>query len=1635
MQNKKKLKAGLGILMAVGMFAAIFLLLGKLSFIKDDSIEDTQTINIVADEQDAMGISLSSMFTIKTSGELTAADLKRGLNIQPSFSYALAIKDSAHEYSIIPSAPLLPDTIYSFSFDLNGKKQEKLSWAFQTKGSFKVLGSMPAQRSTDVPIDSGIEIYFSHANFDLKQIEKYFQISPETKGSFEQNKRSLVFVPEKLQAGTYYRVTVKKGLPMLGSDELLAEDHHFVFETSRDTEGKDKFSFDISNVLHEFAVGEEPVFDAYFDYRFIQGENSAQEIKNMEIEVTVYVFKDGEHFASSLAQKEEYPEWTYMSREYRTDISSLQKAAEFKTNFLTLNEYSHYLIFPHSLPAGYYVADIKVGDHVRQVWMQITDLATYAAIGRQNTLIWVNDLAKKQPLEKAKVEVLGQKIEAITDQGGAVLIKPVFSANEENDALYARVSGEGKETIIPLMQNNLYYSWWDDSKAQKYWKYLYLEREIFKPGDELNYWGILGSRENGLENLNEVRVELWSSRRSYYGEESSPILIQNVPVQDKIFSGKIDLPVLKPDYYYLRLCIGETTLLSKGFSVETYTKPAYQLELNPEKKAIFAGEKISFELRASFYEGTPLPDLAVNYETYDKNGQTVTNENGSSKISYIGETISEEYYNPYRYRYMHVRASLPEAAEISASESILVFNSKLYIKGEAKRQADGFRLEGEVYDIELESINSGASVEEKNYLAAPAANVLIRGSIHQNVWEKVEAGQRYDYINKKVVTDYYYNHSTKHIKDFEVTSGEKGSIFYESGLDEKSSYYVLLTAQDSSGRMAKSRIEIPSAESGEWDDYKYYHLKGSKEGQRYAEEEAVNLFFMENELQLIEKTNAFLYYRGQDEINAYEVSDSPEHKFIFNAKDKPNLNAFGVFFDGNAYHETPGYIVAFEREKQRLQVEISTDKAEYGPGEQVIASINIKDLNGEPVTAEINLNLVDEAIFDLAEQNVDIITSLYGDFIYMPLNTRKSHYQSSFGGGAEKGGEGGSDRKDFRDTIIFISLKTDAQGKAQTNFKLPDNITSWRLTYHVLSSDLKAASGTKKISAKLPFFVDLVAKDKYLTGDSPIVILRGYGEGLGANDRITYKYTLSDTEGKTFTGTASADAYSSLDWQLPKLKPGKYGLKVEGNVKDHKDSISMSFTVEDSFLEWTKSFDAHLDESFRLEQLLKDFSEESEPIEIIFCDSQESKYIRGLHLLSGQNGIRFEQKMAAQIGLDLMQEYFPETLHNVIAEQPADDLLRYQREDGGVAILPYAESDLELTALAASLIAEKLDKDAMAAYMYRMLEEEKEIDRSAALWGLGALREPVLLQVEQMLKEDDLSLAENINLALAMLDLGNGHTAEVMCNDLIIKHGEDLGAVMRINVGEDQDDVIMATSRVAMLASRLDHPQKDKLYQYLLDNPGEKVLNVAEQAIILTHNLYNMDPEPVSFAYTNEGQKVTKELSGGESFRLILLPQEASRISFMDIQGDVGVMVLYSSPYKPEEITKDPDLFIKKIYKVENIEREMLNRSDLVEVNLEFEIKDKAPSGNYEIIDFLPAGLRYVALENTDLKYMNRDIAYPTQVKGQAIHFVVNKDDKKLIYYARPVNPGEYKAEAALLFNVRNDQVSTYGTEKWIEIK
>lgn len=1629
-QNRKA-KLIISIVIIVCMFAAVFYVLDRFGLLMQKPAEAAE-IKVMAEQQDKTGIDIGTSFILMTGQTLSEKEVKAILQVSPAFSYDLKKGEHKNEYIIIPHEKLAANTIYRFSFDTSGKGQEKLSWAFQTKGSFRVISSLPMLRSTNVPIDTGIEINFSHEGYDLSQAEKFFEIIPQLQGRFEQHKKTLVFVPKQLEPGTLYTVSVKEGFPMLDSEQILEKGYSFTFETTSPQEEQDKFTFDVDNRLCEFAAGETPVLTAYFNYQYYLNKKSGKANAVSDVEVAVYSYNDYKDFAKALAAKDKFPEWTYQARNYRVDLSGLKKAAEYNMEFLSVDDYSHYIVFPEALPVGYYAAEIKAGGCARQVWLQVTDLATFTALGEQKGLIWVNDLKNRKPAADAKVEVIGQNISAETDEDGVAAFEYDLNIDRiERTVEYARVSAANKEAVVPFDFSPPFYGFNDNIGLRDYWKYLYLERSLFKPGDDLHFWGIVASRTQKPQEVNEVRVELKGTRGPYYGGgEDAPILSQTVAVANKTFAGNIKLPVLTPDYYYLQVKYGDTILMSRGFSVATYEKPAYRLTLSAEKEAVFAGEGLNFEVEASFFEGTPVPGMTLNYYIDDKNGKVTTGEKGTARIPYIGQTLEGDYI-PYYYRYMGVSATLPEAGDIGASEKIIVFASKLYVQGEVTRQGNNFTAAANLSQVTLDKINAGEYPDEKNFLAGPAANTLVSGSLYEDVWEKVESGERYDFISKKVVKGYYYNYKARHVLDFSMITDDKGQASYTGALEPNKSYYVILTASDNAGRKAQRRISVPGSERPEEYDYRYYYFSDGEPRKSYLPGQEVKLTLKENDRTLAQSERAYLYFRGQKMIESYEVSDNPEYIFTYGEHNIPNVNAYGVYFDGMAYHETPGYAVPFAKESKNLKVQVLTDKTQYRPGDTVALSVLVTDQNNKPVEAEVNLNLVDEAIYSMAEQQVNLLGSLYSDFIELYLNIRKSHYRPIFGGGAEKGGEGDGERKDFRDTVLFASVKTNAEGKASTAFKLPDNLTSWRVTYHALTQSLQAGSGTSQIPVRLPFFVDMVMNSAYLAKDAPVVSIRSFGDSLSRQDIVSYTMKITDPDGKEVVAKDKGAAFTVVDWQLPVMRAGKYTLTLEGTNGKDKDIISREIYVYNSFLERTITEHYLLDETFSLNRL----SGIKEPVTLVFTDYEKSQYLRGLYQLAWHGGSRFEQQLASHKAKELLAEYFPDKDINYKADD-SDTLLRYQREDGGIAILPYAQSDLNLTALAASCLSKELDSGAMAAYFYRLLEEEKEIDQSAALWGLSALKEPVLLQVNAMLAQENLAPEEKIKLALAMVDIGNGSAAVKIFEELLSKYGEDLGSTMRINVGRDQDEIIQATTQMALLAAKLDDPKKNKLYQYLLENQGNEILNLIEQAIILNYNLKYMKSEPVSFTYELKGEKVSRTLKDREYFKLPVLPADIGSLSFSDISGKVGVVTSYSSAYKAEDIPAQDSLSVKRAYSVGNKESTVFVRTDLVEVTITFNIGDKAPAGSYEIVDILPAGLRYVArpYESNNRK-SPAYLAYPTEVKGQKLTFAVHKGDKKIVYYARVASPGEYTAEPVLLSHVRSNVISVLGAEGRIVIK
>ncbi|MGE5545052.1 MAG: alpha-2-macroglobulin, partial [Bacillota bacterium] len=446
-----------------------------------------------------------------------------------------------------------------------------------------------------------------------------------------------------------------------------------------------------------------------------------------------------------------------------------------------------------------------------------------------------------------------------------------------------------------------------------------------------------------------------------------------------------------------------------------------------------------------------------------------------------------------------------------------------------------------------------------------------------------------------------------------------------------------------------------------------------------------------------------------------------------------------------------------------------------------------------------------------------------------------------------------------------------------------------------------------------------------------------------------------------------------------------------------------------------------------------------EPTEVIFCDYEKSQYLDGLYQLSWLDGSRVEQKLARQEARRLLREYFPEDKSHLFSEDE-ESVVEYQQPDGGIGILPYASSDLALSALVACTCADRFDRAALIGYFYKTLEEEEQ-DHSLALLGLAALDEPVLLQIKQELRDPQLAPAVRINLATALLEMGDGSEALKVYREILKKNTQDLGNTLRIKVGKDQDDVVAATTQMAVLAARLNQAETNRLYQYILENPAAELVNFLEQIQILKLNLQRMNSEPVSFSYNLNGKTSHVSLKNGEIFRITLLPQDLPRIKFSKVRGKVGVMTRYSQPYSEGQVVSSEGLSLSRQYQVNGVKTNSLKRSDLVKVVLTVGIKDRAPGGWYEVVDILPAGLAYVPRPydyGVDERELSR-WSYPTEVKGQKLTFPAAKDSRKdtqeIIYFARVISPGEFKAEAPVISHVTARGVFIQGDEERLRIK
>ncbi|MDD5039863.1 MAG: Ig-like domain-containing protein, partial [Patescibacteria group bacterium] len=846
--------------------------------------EGTDQFTLKADIQDSLGVSPNSTFTLKSEEPLSQTLIKSHLTIEPNFSYRIESSDS-NTYTIIPENKLEKNTVYSFSLatQTTGESQQReYSWAYQIKDAFKILGTTPRDKGTGVPTNSGIEITFTHENF--KSYEEYITITPEASGRFEQYRKTLVFVPDALQEGTVYTVTVKAGLPLSDSEETLASDYTFQFVTQSSSRYEQGY-LQFMDTFYEYPTDETPAFGLY---EYNTGLTSAP--------VSVWRFENFTQFTDAISEMNQIPSWAYDARQranYSTE--SLQEVVNF-TAEIESQESTKFFRLADSLPTGHYLVEVTYKTQKAQVFLQISNLAASLQVSPTKSFVWVQSHQTGTAVPGATITFSADSTfnEKTNDNGLALFATPEPISSNDTTAQqdFFTVQNAGEQLLVPL---EAYYDsnwWYGGSSGEPYWSYLYPNRTLYQPSDTIKFWGVIKKR-NGTA-VPEVTIALNGYSYDIFGSADNAVATTKVGVSDMgTFDGQLMFENLNPGGYQLEASIGDTVIASSWISVETYTKPPYKIEISTPRKAIFEGENANFELSTSFYDGTPIPNLDLHYTGSFGEGNVKTDSNGRASVSVKTSYSSSSYYPSSDY--FSVSPVQSEIANISTDATLYLFGPKFLI---SMQHDAGGTVTGTVNNVSLTSINADGDLYAWDYTGDPAPSIPVKLQQYHIWYEKIKTGTRYDFINKVTYDTYRYEQHEDQVAEATVTSANDGTFQHTFNVDQDKDYRVIATITDPDQRTATTSIwfygdDQPHTYYREnYSGMDSYYLSNAKTaesesnqsvdtyswyygGAKYIPGEAVSMTFFKNESALPQaEYNSYLFFKDREGI--LDVSASPD---------------------------------------------------------------------------------------------------------------------------------------------------------------------------------------------------------------------------------------------------------------------------------------------------------------------------------------------------------------------------------------------------------------------------------------------------------------------------------------------------------------------------------------------------------------------------------------------------------------------------------------------------------------------------------------------------------------------------------------------------------------------------------------
>lgn len=1017
------------------------------------------------------------------------------LEIEPAIDGRFVWSPGYEGVKLIPNGSLSSQTLYTFRFsdtlrDIEGNTLGQPD-ARTLKSPFVVASHRPSVNDNRVSVFNPIKVIFNQP-MDPATAKAAFEISPAVAGEITVEENVLTFTPTHyFSEFETYLVTIDPTALNQAKDAVLEDPYTWSFSTGH---------FDADYSFGSGANVQVIDMDGRRAIHLMPNADGPRTFDLYRLELASFAEQYGRFYDSTRwrmiqpkAATERFPLVTSWTEEKPED-------GDWRETFV-----------PADVPPGLYWLNLSTDRLNSQIMLVVSNQTLVVKAGEDQVTVWLSDL-NGNSIEGGEIFLFDREGNVIltgrTDTNG------VFKSDVGRDMLPYLVAGRtGEDVVISGLewawksQGSDSWWWWRSGRSALGGNplaelYSITDRPIYRPGDTVNFKTIARLQDDALFDLpsgeQTVDIRVLDPRDN---------LLQSYTLAPNEFGTVNDSFNIEEGVTLGHFTL-EASLLGRvhelKFQVEDYRKPDFELEIETDSAYYFPGDTIEVKIDSRYFFGEPVVDAAVTVKRYDLvsnwysadgdyhweggagganqgfNGRT--DENGQLTITVPVRTdfnFGDDYYYSFYHRHLGLRSAK--------------WGIEATINDGSNQTVSSFAM------VDIYEAAEGVSLERFSYLQRPNEPFEVRGQLlHVNGAPVV--GKRVELLARQY--NYRSDDSRDVVKTVSLITDANGRIATSFLVEENGFYEFEVLGRDDAGRDFKFKRFLYVVDRN-------YAWNREESGLRITASEEV--YTPGDTAQLIVESPVtgpalLTVERGTTRremmvelTGPLTVLDLP-----IEPTDAPNIyasisvwQAEDTVLTNDQYFSKPDGKLIHARVNlsvpatdKLLNVEIVPDKERYAPGEEATFTLRVTNFKGDPVSAELSLALVDEAIFALKEEQSEPI---FDGFYYERKHGIDTYH--SFGpiryigpGGGMGGGGGGigpaNPRADFPDTAVWLPvLRTDFKGEVVVPVTLPDNLTSWRVTVKATTADTQVGEAIGNVTTWQPVIVRPLLPRQLTAGD------------------------------------------------------------------------------------------------------------------------------------------------------------------------------------------------------------------------------------------------------------------------------------------------------------------------------------------------------------------------------------------------------------------------------------------------------------------------------------------------------------------------------------------------------------------------